>query len=290
MRSKQQRGRRAAGALAGVALVAWLAAAAAAGPLAEIEREQQALFERVQPSIVALSDGSSAGSGFFVSRDGLVLTSAHVVGDAAEVDVILSDGTRLRGKVLERAAGDTHLALVEVPRKLTPPLALAHAPLRVGAWVGAVSLGMGGGWAFHTGMVTNVTPLGKAAGEARPVFQAQIPLSPSHAGSPIFDKDGRVVGIVTTGIQSASSIHLAIRADVALARLTRLAERCDCLIIEAPQGTPIFVDDAHAGSGPRVVWPVTPGEHEVMALLGGVVWRGKVRFPETRKLVVPAKP
>jgi S1-C subfamily serine protease len=289
MRSKQQGRRIASGSLAGMALVAWLAAAAA-GPLAELEREQQALFERVQPSIVAISDGRNAGSGFFVSRDGLVLTSAHVVGNAAEVDVVLPDGAKLRGKVLERAAGDTDLALVEVPRKLTPPLVLAHAPLRVGAWVGAVSHGLGGVWAFHTGMVTNLTPMGKATGDERPVFQAQIPLSPSHAGSPIFDKDGRVVGIVTTGIQAASSIHLAIRADLALARLTRLAERCDCLIIEAPPGTPIFVDDAHAGSGPRVVWPVVPGEHEVMALMGGTVWRGKVRFPETRKLVVPTKP
>jgi serine protease Do len=259
---------------------------AAAGPLADLEREQQALFARVQPSIVVISDGRSVGAGFYVSRDGLILTSAQVVGTAAEVDVVTPEGNALRGKVIERAAGGVDLALVEVPWKQSPPLVLSREPVRIGAWVGAIGRGKSGGWSFTTGMISNIQP----QGQERPVFQAQIPLDPANPGGPVFDKDGRVVGIVTTGIQESSSVHFAIRADLALTRLTRLADRCDCLVLEAQKGTLLFIDDQHVGSGPRVVWPVAPGEHEVMATMGGMVWRQKVRFPETRKLVVPAQP
>lgn len=268
-------------ALAGVAP----ASEVAAGPLADLEREQQALFARVQPSIVVISDGRGVGSGFFVSRDGLILTSAHVVGTAAEVDVVTPEGNELRGKVLERAAGGVDLALIEVPWKQSPPLVLSRAPLRIGAWVGVAGHGMGGVWTFATGMISNVAP----PVQERSVFQTQLPLEPSNAGGPVFDKDGRVVGIVAAGLRAPSGVNVATRADLALTRLTRLAARCDCLVLEAPQGTLLFVDDQHAGSGPRVVWPVTPGEHEVMATMGGRVWRQKVRFPETRKIAVPAE-
>jgi serine protease Do len=268
-------------ALVGVAL----AGEVAAGPLADLEREQQALFARVQPSIVVISDGRGVGSGFFVSRDGLILTNAHVVGTAAEVDVVTPEGNKLRGKVLERAAGGVDLALIEVPWKQSPPLVLSRAPLRIGAWVGTVGHGMDGIWTFATGMIANVSP----PGQERSVFQTQIPLEPGNSGGPVFDKDGRVVGIVAAGIRAPSGVNFAIRADLALTRLARLADRCDCLVLEAPQGTLLFVDDQHVGSGPRVVWPVTPGEHEIMATTGGKVWRQKVRFPETRKIAVPAQ-
>src|SRR5579863_6901477 len=78
---------------------------AAPGALAGVEAEQQALFDAVSPSVVFIATANGFGSGFFVGDDGLVLTSAHVVGGHDGVKVVLADGRRVEGRVIERAAG-----------------------------------------------------------------------------------------------------------------------------------------------------------------------------------------
>jgi S1-C subfamily serine protease len=283
LRSSSSRARALAGAALALGLVV-AAASAAAGALDEVEREQQALYARLQPSVVLISTPEGLGSGFFVSRDGLVLTNAHVVGDEDVVDVVTASGARLRGRVVERAPDEVDLALVEVKLADTPPLRFARGDLRVGAWVGAIGHGMGGVWAFTTGMVSNVYPVG----DQRPIVQTQIPLNPGNSGGPIFDKRGDVVGVVMAGMKEANSINLAIRSDVALARLDTLAARCECLVVEAPKGATIFVDDAPAGRGPRVVVPVAPGAHDVVVSSGGKFERQSVTFPATRRVRLPA--
>src|SRR5690554_3247558 len=100
-------------------------APAAVDPLAAIEARQQALFEKIAPSVIYISQGKSLGSGFFVSNDGLALTNAHVVGKAKEVDVVLRDGRHAKAKVLALAGDNIDLALIQVPLKSTMPLSLA---------------------------------------------------------------------------------------------------------------------------------------------------------------------
>jgi len=172
---------------------------------------------------------------------------------------------------------------VQVPRQGTPALALAGRELRVGAWVGAVGHGLGGVWAFNTGMVSNIYPVG-TAGKDKPIFQTQIPLNPGNSGGPIFDKLGRVVGVVTSGIKASNSINFAIRVDTALERFPRLVKLCDCLVVEAPAGAPVFVDEVLVGQGPRVIVPVTRAAHDVIVSVGGKVRRERIEFPAVRRL------
>jgi S1-C subfamily serine protease len=245
-------------------------------PLATMERQQQALFDRVAPAVVFISNGKGFGSGFFITSGGLVLTNAHVVEKQNVVDVVLQDGRKLKGTVIERAADDIDLALVQVPVTSVPTLVLGESgDFRVGTWVASVGHGMGGIWTFTTGMISNIYPLGAE----RPVFQTQIPLNPGNSGGPIFDRQGRVLGVVTSGIENTNAINFAIRADVALRKLSKLSASCDCLVITAPAGVPIFVNGKMVGTGPRVVVPATAQTYEVFAVIQGTMRQAKLTFP-----------
>ena len=263
-----------------------LAAPASTDPLAQIEDAQQRIFESAAPSVVFLSGKDGFGSGFFVG-DGLVLTNAHVVEGADAVDVVLHDGRRFSGAVVERAAGGLDLALVEVAAKGIRALPLsAGEGLGVGSWVAAVGHGRGGVWTFNTGMVSNIYP----GDSGRPILQTQIPLNPGNSGGPVLDRSGRVVGIVTAGLMDSNAINFAIRSDVAIRGLDRLSSRCACLVISAPDGVPVFVNGAMAGKGPRLVMPAEARTYDVFAVVDGNMIRRSVTFPAQRRVALEAAP
>ena len=236
------------------------APASPADPLESIERAEQALFSRVAPSVVFIADSRGFGSGFVVGPDGLILTNAHVVGEARTVKVVLRDGRALQGRVLKRGPDKLDLALVQVEAPDLVPLELGGlADLKVGSFAASVGHGKGGIWTFNTGMVSNIYP---AADTARPIFQTQIPLNPGSSGGPVLDRFGRVVGVVTAGITDSNSINFAIKIDVALSSFPELAPACGaCLTLTAPAGVPVFLDGTMIGTGPKLVLETTAGRH-----------------------------
>lgn len=258
-------------------LAALAVLAAPSDPIAGLEQRQQALFEKIAPSVVFLSQDGSFGSGFYVQSN-LVLTNAHVVEDGDRVDVVLHDGRRAIGTVVERAADKIDLALVEVSETGKPLRLATQANLRVGTWVASVGHGMGGIWTFTTGMISNIYP----QGHERPVFQTQIPLNPGASGGPVFDGSGKVLGVVTAGIEESNAINFAIRSDVATLKLERLATDCNCLVVLAPKAVNVFVDGKMRGVGPRVVVPAVKGTYHVFIVVGGKMKESKVKYPATR--------
>jgi S1-C subfamily serine protease len=257
-------------------LAALLVAArpAAADPLVDLEAAQQAVYDRVAPSVVYLTAQDGIGSGFFVGR-GLILTNRHVVGDAPTIDVTLHDGRKLTGTVVERAAGDIDLALVRVPAMDVEPLELWLPGPRVGAWIASVGHGVDSPWTFTTGMVSNVYK--NRAGW--PVLQTQIPLNPGSSGSPIVDRRGKVVGIVAKGMADANSVNFAIGARVAAHELHGLAAVATRVVIRAPAGTPVFVDGQLAGKGPELALELEPGPHRVTAIVAGALRERQIQSP-----------
>ncbi len=268
-----------------LSLLAVLQTPAAASPnevIAAVDAAQRDLYRRVAPAVVYIVSPNGLGSGMIVRSDGLVLTNAHVVAGADVVDIVTFAGARLTGKVVERAQ-DVDIALVKVDAGPLPTVTFASAAdLAVGQWAAAIGHGEGGGWTFTTGMVSNVyTTQG-----GRAVFQTQIPVNPGNSGGPVFDLSGEVLGIVTAGIQGAQNLNFAIRIDVAAQTLQGLEGLCDCLVVHAPAGGPVFVDGAAVGLGPRVALSVPTGRHTVFTLVGGKKIEQVVTWPDTRTVTL----
>lgn len=251
--------------------------------LADQEDAQVKLFAKVAPAVIVIGDDRSMGTGFFVTDDGLALTAAHVVEGKRTVDVVLHGGKRTRAKVVE-VSTDVDLALIMVsvdhaPRTL--PLA-SRSDQRVGQWVGAVGHGLGGVWAFTTGMVSNLYEAKHGAA----IVQTQIPLNPGNSGGPIFDRTGRVVAVVSKGATNASSLNVGVHVADAFMVFDQLLPQCDCLAIDVAAGTAVFVDDELAGKGPRVLARPSPGTHTVSAVIDGKQIERKIRFPVERRVVL----
>lgn len=251
--------------------------------LADQEQHQIALFAKVAPAVIFIGDERSLGTGFFVAESGLALTAAHVVEGRREVNVVLHGGKRTRAKVIS-SRPEVDLALLQVTIERAPrwlPLATA-VDLRVGQWVGAIGHGLGGVWAFTVGMVSNLYE----AKHGAEIVQTQIPLNPGNSGGPIFDRTGRAVAVVSKGATTGNSINIGVHVADAFIVFDELLPLCQCLAIDVPSGTAVFLDDELAGKGPRVLVKPTAGVHTVSAVIGGKHVERTLRFPAERRIVL----
>lgn len=250
---------------------------AGANSLKAIEDDQQELFKKIAPAVVFISSGKSFGSGFFISSRGLILTNAHVVGKSNTVTVVTNSGEKLNGKVIERGLASADVALVKVEKTDAVFLTIKEkTDIKVGSWVGSVGHGEGAIWTFNSGMISNIYP----DGNDRPVFQTQIPLNPGNSGGPIFDYNGELVGIVTSGIAKSNSINFGIRIEYTIRYLEILAKKFGYIIIKAPEGVPVFIDGKVQGKGPLVAIPGKKKTYEIFVVVDGKMVKKTFSYPD----------
>ena len=160
----------------------------------------------------------SAGSGFFISPDGYIVTNNHVVENAETIKVVLKDETELDAVVVGRDEG-SDLAVIKVKggRSNFPFVNFENAGKpRVGDWVIAVGNPFGLGGTATAGIIS---AYGRDIGETFVDYiQIDAPINRGNSGGPTFDIYGRVIG-VNTAIFSPSGgsvgIGFAIPAEVA---------------------------------------------------------------------------
>lgn len=175
-----------------------------------------ALPEGVVPGYGAVPVRRGAGSGFFISSDGYVVTNNHVVEGAQEIVVTLSDGRQFPARLIGRDP-PTDLAVLKVEARDLPFVSFARsAQPEVGDWVVAVGNPFGLGGTATAGIIS---ARGRDIGEAYVSYlQIDAPINSGNSGGPSFDLSGRVVG-VNTAIFSPSGgsigIGFAIPADLA---------------------------------------------------------------------------
>lgn len=134
------------------------------------------------------------GSGFIVSADGTILTNAHVVRDAKDVTVKLTDRREFQAKVLG-ADPKTDVAVLKIDAKNLPTVPLGNArDLQVGQWV----LAIGSPFGFENSVTAGVVSAkGRSLPEDSfvPFIQTDVAVNPGNSGGPLFNARGEVVGI-----------------------------------------------------------------------------------------------
>lgn len=137
---------------------------------------------------------SSMGSGFILSRDGYILTTRHVIAGADHIIVRLSDHRELEAELVgEDVRSD--IALLKVEAEDLPVVEIGSSnDLRVGEWVLAIGAPFGFDSTVTAGVVS-ATGRSLPSENYVPFIQTDVAINPGNSGGPLFDLDGRVVGI-----------------------------------------------------------------------------------------------
>ncbi|KVF57103.1 peptidase S1 [Burkholderia cepacia] len=155
---------------------------------------------------------SGSGSGFIVSADGLILTSAHVVDDATDVTVRLTDRREFKATVLA-VDPQSDVAVLRVTATKLPFVRIGDsAKVRAGEPVMTIGAPDGSGNTVTAGIVS-ATSHRLPDGSAFPFFETDIAPNPDNSGGPVFNRAGDVIGIavqVYTGTDRYASMTFAI--------------------------------------------------------------------------------
>ena len=134
------------------------------------------------------------GSGFIVTNDGYILTNAHVVGDAEEITVRLTDRREFPAKLVG-ADKRTDVAVIKIDAADLPVVSIGDpANLKTGEWVLAIGSPFGLDNTATAGIVS-ATSRSVGGGSPVPFIQTDVAVNPGNSGGPLFNLDGEVVGI-----------------------------------------------------------------------------------------------
>jgi serine protease Do len=172
-------------------------------------------------------ESRSLGSGFIISGDGYILTNAHVVDGADEINVRLTDKRELKARVIG-ADRRTDIALIKVDAAGLPAVRFGDASrLKVGEWV----LAIGSPFGFENTVTAGiVSAKGRSLPQENfvPFIQTDVAINPGNSGGPLFNLRGEVVGInsqIYSRTGGFMGLSFAIPADVALDVQKQLKEK-----------------------------------------------------------------
>ncbi len=153
------------------------------------------VYERINPAIVLveaqLKEGLSSGTGCIINKNGVILTSSHVVNNASYIEVTTSNGETYKAELLpgiNSQNGD--LALLKInPQKTLPTIKLGDSSMvKVGQKVLAIGNPFGFNGTLTTGIVSRID-------YERNKIQTDAAINPGSSGGPILNASGEVIGI-----------------------------------------------------------------------------------------------
>jgi len=236
--------------------------------------DAQQVYAQAKDSVVYVTSqtdqGEGTGSGFVVSREGLIVTNAHVVEGATTVSVKVGDGATLPATVVGRDES-TDLAVLRVQddagATFTPLTFADSSKLQVGDTTYAIGNPFGLDHTLTSGVVSALdrqidAPNGYAIDR---VIQTDAPINPGNSGGPLLDDHGRVIGVnsqILNGGGSAENgnvgIGFAIPSNTVRSIAAQLA--ADGQVEHAYLGVQLAPTESGSGAQLAGVAPGTPAE------------------------------
>ena len=180
--------------------------------LKEREAKVRAVVDKVMPCVVAITSSGGkpgSGSGVIVQKDGLILTAAHVTAATGEeLTIIFPDGKRVKGKALGANRGtDAGMAKITDEGEWPAVEMGSSDKMRSGDW--CVAMGHPGGFSYERRPPVRLGRIWRRDLDGA-IFSSN-PLIGGDSGGPLFDLEGRVIGI-NSSIHGATDMnrHVAI--------------------------------------------------------------------------------
>ncbi|WP_076533767.1 Do family serine endopeptidase [Roseovarius nanhaiticus] len=238
--------------------------------------------------------GSALGSGFVISEDGYIVTNNHVIESADEIIIEFYEGGELEATVIGTDP-KTDIALLKVEADNPLPFVSFgdSDTARVGDWVIAMGNPLGQGFSVSAGIVSARNRA--LSGTYDDYIQTDAAINQGNSGGPLFDMDGKVVG-VNTAILSPNGGSIGIGFSMASNVVTRVVDqlqefgetRRGWLGVRIQDVTPDVAEamglDIAAGA---LVTDVPPGPAKDAGMMAGDVITSfdGVKVPDTRELV-----
>jgi S1-C subfamily serine protease len=193
------------------------------------------LFGQQGPTVERRVRERASGSGFVYSRDGLILTNAHVVPKGtSSIVVVFRNGDKIKAHLYaSNPAADLALVKVDNYAKLPPPVDFANSNrVAAGQWAIAIGEPLELQDSVTVGVVSGFNRDEPIQGEDgtlhlfKGLLQTSAPINPGNSGGPLVDYDGRVIGVnqSTASPGSAQGIGFAIPADTVSLTAANLAK------------------------------------------------------------------
>jgi serine protease Do len=175
----------------------------------------------------------ASGSGFLISDDGHIITNNHVIADADQIHVVLSDNRNLRARLIGRDPL-TDIAVIKIDGERFPAVRLGRSEgVRIGEWVLAIGNPLDLGTTVTSGIVSAQgrslnNLIGNTAGAngrwaIEDFIQTDAPINPGNSGGPLVNLRGEVVG-VNSAIASPTGLYAGYGFAVPIDLARKVAE------------------------------------------------------------------
>lgn len=160
---------------------------------------------------------SSLGSGFIIESDGLILTNNHVIQNATDIQVQLTEGAEETYKaeiIGQDSRADSALIKISVKQKLTAVELGDSDKVQVGEWVAAFGNPFGHGHSMTKGIISAKERELDDPNLSFPFLQTDASINPGNSGGPLVSADGKVIGVNTAIDARAQGIGFAIPINI----------------------------------------------------------------------------